>query len=68
MTRDDPDEAHWAELREQMVVRQLERRGVSDPEVLAAMRRVPRHRFIPDALRDEAYGDHPVPIGEGQTI
>ena len=68
MSRDGSDEVRWTALREEMVVRQLERRGVSDPEVLAAMRRVPRHRFVPQAMWGEAYGDHPVPIGEGQTI
>ncbi|MBI5491001.1 MAG: protein-L-isoaspartate(D-aspartate) O-methyltransferase [Deltaproteobacteria bacterium] len=51
-----------------MVARQLEARGVRDERVLAAMRRVPRHLFLPAGHEDEAYGDHPVPIGEGQTI
>jgi protein-L-isoaspartate(D-aspartate) O-methyltransferase len=54
--------------RERMVREQIERRGVSDPRVLAAMRRVPRHLFVPEALRDRAYEDGPLPIGEGQTI
>ena len=43
-------------------------RGVTDARVLTAMRKVPRHRFVEEALRDRAYGDHPLPIGEGQTI
>ena len=43
-------------------------RGVMDARVLAAMRKVPRHRFVEEALRDRAYGDYPLPIGEGQTI
>lgn len=43
-------------------------RGVTDPNVLEAMRTVPRHRFVPDNRRDDAYGDHPLPIGYGQTI
>ena len=43
-------------------------RGVTDARVLAAMRKVPRHRFVEEALRDRAYGDYPLPIGEGQTI
>jgi len=43
-------------------------RGVTDARVLAAMRKVPRHRFVDEALRDRAYGDYPLPIGEGQTI
>jgi protein-L-isoaspartate(D-aspartate) O-methyltransferase len=51
-----------------MVETQVARRGVSDPRVLAAMRKVPRHRFVGEALRDRAYGDHPLPIGENQTI
>jgi protein-L-isoaspartate(D-aspartate) O-methyltransferase len=51
-----------------MVDEQILRRGVTDERVLAAMRHVPRHRFVEDALRERAYGDHPLPIGEGQTI
>ena len=51
-----------------MVEEQLVRRGISDPRVLDAMRKIPRHVFIEEALRDRAYGDHPLPIGEGQTI
>ncbi|MCA9751935.1 MAG: protein-L-isoaspartate O-methyltransferase, partial [Gemmatimonadetes bacterium] len=51
-----------------MVARQLEERGIHDEKVLAAMRRVPRHRFVDAALRSRAYGDHALPIGSGQTI
>jgi protein-L-isoaspartate(D-aspartate) O-methyltransferase len=51
-----------------MVDEQLARRGITDERVLAAMRRVPRHRFVQEALRERAYGDHPLPIGEEQTI
>src|SRR5437879_12534235 len=51
-----------------MVEEQLARRGVTDERVLAVMRRVPRHLFVEEALRDRAYGDHPLPIGEEQTI
>ena len=51
-----------------MVDEQLARRGITDERVLAAMRRVPRHLFVDEALRDRAYGDHPLPIGEQQTI
>ncbi len=51
-----------------MVEDQLVRRGITDARVLDAMRRVPRHLFVEEALRDRAYGDHPLPIGEGQTI
>jgi protein-L-isoaspartate(D-aspartate) O-methyltransferase len=52
----------------EMVTRFVAPRGVDDPRVLEAMRRVPRHRFVPDALREKAYGDHSLPIGHGQTI
>ncbi|HJQ96783.1 MAG TPA: protein-L-isoaspartate(D-aspartate) O-methyltransferase, partial [Candidatus Polarisedimenticolaceae bacterium] len=58
----------WMASRELMVVQQLQARGISDPRVLAAMRKVPRHELIPEGNRADAYGDHPVPIGEGQTI
>jgi protein-L-isoaspartate(D-aspartate) O-methyltransferase len=61
-------EARAARERERMVEEQLVRRGISDARVLEAMRKVPRHRFVEEALRDRAYGDHPLPIGEGQTI
>lgn len=51
-----------------MVDSQLRRRGIADERVLAAMERVPRHEFAPERYRDQAYEDHPLPIGEGQTI
>jgi protein-L-isoaspartate(D-aspartate) O-methyltransferase len=51
-----------------MIDEQLTRRGISDERVIGAMRRVPRHLFVEEALRDRAYGDHPLPIGEQQTI
>ena len=54
--------------RELMVVQQLQARGISDPRVRQAMRKGPRHELIPEENRGDAYGDHPVPIGEGQTI
>lgn len=54
--------------RKEMVKRQIEARGVTDPKVLAAMLKVSRHLFVSDALRDQAYGDFPLPIGEQQTI
>lgn len=54
--------------REQMVSRQIESRGVSDSLVLAAMRRVPRHLFVPAELRHHAYDDGPLAIGLEQTI
>jgi len=54
--------------RARMVEEQLVQRGVTDERVLAAMRRVPRHLFVEVPLRDRAHGDHPLPIGEEQTI
>jgi protein-L-isoaspartate(D-aspartate) O-methyltransferase len=54
--------------REEMVRSQIEARGIKDPTVLAAFRKVPRHLFVSEALRDQSYGDYPLPIGEQQTI
>jgi protein-L-isoaspartate(D-aspartate) O-methyltransferase len=54
--------------REMMVQTQLIPRGIRDERVLSAMRKVPRHLFVPDYLQEEVYGDYPLPIGEGQTI
>jgi protein-L-isoaspartate(D-aspartate) O-methyltransferase len=54
--------------RERMVLEQLERRGIKDPRVLAAMRTVARHRFLPAELHAHAYDDGPLPIGDSQTI
>jgi protein-L-isoaspartate(D-aspartate) O-methyltransferase len=54
--------------RTRMVEDQLVRRGITDERVLGAMRRVARHLFVDEALRDRAYGDHALPIGEEQTI
>lgn len=54
--------------RERMVRDQIAQRGVSDARVLAAMRRVPRHEFVPEAEREHAYEDRPLPIGFRQTI
>ena len=51
-----------------MVADQLVRRGIRDPRVLAAIGKVPRHRFVDEALSSRAYGDYPLPIGERQTI
>jgi len=62
------ESAHSRQLRERMVVEQIEARGVRDPRVLAAMRAVPRHRFVPDSQREYAYADSPLPIEEEQTI
>ena len=58
----------FARRREQMVERQVERRGIHDPRVLAAMRAVPREAFVDEALRELAYEDSPLPIEAGQTI
>jgi len=54
--------------RERMVQDTIIERGISDPTVIAAMRSVPRHRFVPDQYLDQSYADHPLPIGYGQTI
>ena len=55
-------------LRQEMVERQLRKRGIRDERVLAAMLGVPRHEFVPPALAAEAYTDRPLPIGHEQTI
>jgi protein-L-isoaspartate(D-aspartate) O-methyltransferase len=54
--------------RERMVEEQLKSRGVSDEQVLEAMRQVPRHLFVPESRRSQAYHDRPLAIGYGQTI
>ncbi len=54
--------------RLRMVEEQIAGRGVKDPRILDAMRKIPRHLFIDNSLKERAYGDHPLPIGEGQTI
>jgi protein-L-isoaspartate(D-aspartate) O-methyltransferase len=58
----------FARWRRDMVERQIIARGVTDPLVIQAMNEVPRHLFVSEALVDSAYGDFPLPIGEGQTI
>ncbi len=58
----------YALLRERMVRELVAGRGVHDPRVLEAMREVPRHLFVREHLRAQAYGDHALPIGSGQTI
>jgi protein-L-isoaspartate(D-aspartate) O-methyltransferase len=63
-----PPADRFTEERLRMVEEQIHRRGIDDPAVLGALSRVPRHLFVPDAARAEAYGDTPVPIGHGQTI
>ena len=54
--------------RKKMVTEQLITRGITNAEVIRAMLKVPRHLFVPDENRYRAYGDHPITIGEGQTI
>jgi protein-L-isoaspartate(D-aspartate) O-methyltransferase len=58
----------WDRQRAAMVDSQLSARDIRSPRVLEVMRRVPRHLFVPEASRDESYGDYPLPIGHGQTI
>src|SRR5208282_4033850 len=58
----------FSNLRLRMVDSQLRGRGIADERVLGAMTRVPRHEFTAERFRDQAYKDHPLPIGEGQTI
>ena len=62
------DSDWWQKRAEIMVKNQLERRGIQDEGVLRVMRETPRHLFVPDNLKDAAYEDGPLPIGEGQTI
>jgi protein-L-isoaspartate(D-aspartate) O-methyltransferase len=58
----------FQERRYTMVRTQIEERGIRDLRVLDAMRKVPRHEFVPESFRQDAYEDHPLPIGEEQTI
>ncbi len=62
------DEARYARQREEMVRTQMEARDINDPLVLAAMRKAPRHLFVPPNMREAAYQDSPLPIGHDQTI
>lgn len=66
--RQGAGEEAWAAARARMVDEQLKARDIRDARVLDAMRRVPRHLFVPPAVRGDVYGDHPVPIGHDQTI
>ena len=59
---------NFKKARERMVEVQVMARGVHDERVVEAMRKVPRHLFVDEALRDQAYSDHPLPIAENQTI
>ncbi len=65
---DRPEFTARAAERREMVKNTIAARGVLDPRVLSAMRRVPRHLFVPEALQGSAYADRPLPIGDGQTI
>jgi len=58
----------WQDRRSRMVEEQLRGRGIRDARILAAFRKIPRHLFVPGAYQREAYEDHPLPIGEHQTI
>lgn len=62
------DDKYWQEQRKRMVEEQLIPRGINDKQVLSAFLKVPRHRFIPFEFINSAYADHPLPIGEQQTI
>ena len=67
-TMPESTEDEYTPMRERMVTRHIIRRGVSDKLVLAAMRKVPRHEFVPEGMKWRAYEDNPLPIGEEQTI
>ena len=58
----------WERELDDLIEIELKPSGITDDAVLAAMRRVKRHKFIPETLRDRAYGNYPLPIGESQTI
>lgn len=60
--------ADFEAARRQMVDMQLRRRGISDPDILDAVLSVPRHEFVPEEYQSQAYEDHPLPIGDAQTI
>lgn len=62
------DSERFKQARHRMVSEQIQRRGISDPEVLASMSETYRHLFVPKGIQSQAYSDRPLPIGEGQTI
>jgi len=68
MTKSLIADDQMAAQRDRMVSVHLEQRGIRDPAVLRAMRRTPRHLFVPEASRQRAYEDNPLPIGHGATI
>ncbi|MGM0597883.1 MAG: protein-L-isoaspartate(D-aspartate) O-methyltransferase [Myxococcota bacterium] len=59
---------NYAVKRKMMVENQIKRRGIRDPKILNAFMKVPRHNFVPDELKTQAYEDRPLPIGARQTI
>lgn len=67
-TKEAKIDRYFASQRQRMVRRQLKARGIRDKDVIRAMQEVPRERFVPDSLREFAYDDAPLPIGEAQTI
>jgi protein-L-isoaspartate(D-aspartate) O-methyltransferase len=62
------DSSEFKQARNQLVEEHIKAKGISNPDVLAAMQAVPRHNFVPQDLLSVAYADRPLPIGEGQTI
>lgn len=62
------DMTNFQSDREAMVDTQIKARGIKDDQVLRAMSKVPRHKFVPESMRKYAYNDEPLPIGKGQTI
>jgi protein-L-isoaspartate(D-aspartate) O-methyltransferase len=58
----------FTKARLKMVEEQIVSRGIKDPKLIAAMKKIPRHLFVEEALQNQAYSDHPLPIGEKQTI
>jgi protein-L-isoaspartate(D-aspartate) O-methyltransferase len=67
-TSENQAETAFAEARNKMVEEQIRGRDIINPRVLSAMAKVPRHQFVPPEYLNEAYADHPLPIGYGQTI
>jgi len=62
------DSGYFSKVRFEMVETQIKRRGIHDERVLQSLRKIPRHLFVPEEYQAEAYTDHPLPIGNGQTI
>ncbi|HEV2852795.1 MAG TPA: protein-L-isoaspartate(D-aspartate) O-methyltransferase [Thermoanaerobaculia bacterium] len=58
----------YESLRNAMVEQQVRQRGITRPDVLSAMRQVPRHLFVPESLRDRAYSEQPLDLGQGRTV